>query len=77
MGVFFVVYEYVKNFEFLGCVENVLGICEWLELKGYKYVVIFDKDGFDFGMFFFLRFFWLFEVKMMVMEDMFWLCLLE
>lgn len=50
-GVFFVVYEYVKNFEFFGCVENVFGICEWLEFKGYKYVVIFDKDGFNSGIF--------------------------
>uniref|UniRef100_A0A7I4B448 Formate dehydrogenase, mitochondrial n=1 Tax=Physcomitrium patens TaxID=3218 RepID=A0A7I4B448_PHYPA len=47
LGVFFAAHEYAKNPEFLGCVENALGIREWLESKGHKYVVTSDKDGPD------------------------------
>jgi formate dehydrogenase len=45
LGVFFAAHEYAKNPEFLGCVENALGIREWLESKGHKYVVTSDKEG--------------------------------
>jgi hypothetical protein len=45
LGVFFAAHEYAKNPEFLGCAENALGIREWLESKGHKYVVTSDKDG--------------------------------
>lgn len=51
LGVFFAAHEYAKNPEFLGCVENALGIREWLESKGHKYVVTSDKDGPDSGTF--------------------------
>jgi formate dehydrogenase len=47
LGVFFAAHEYAKNPEFLGCVENALGIREWLESKGHKYVVTSDKNGPD------------------------------
>eukprot|EP00249_Psilotum_nudum_P009115 c21720_g1_i1 orf=398-1558(-) len=33
------------NPKFLGCVENALGIRDWLESKGHQYVVTSDKDG--------------------------------
>lgn len=49
LGVFFAAHEYAKNPEFLGCAENALGIREWLESKGHKYVVTSDKDGPDSG----------------------------
>lgn len=29
----------------LSCKENELGLREWLEEKGHKYVVVSDKDG--------------------------------
>lgn len=45
LGVFFAAHEYAKNPDFLGCAENALGIREWLESKGHKYVVTSDKDG--------------------------------
>ena len=45
LGVFFAAHEYAKNPDFLGCVENALGIREWLESKGHKFVVTSDKEG--------------------------------
>lgn len=50
VGVFYKVNEYVlMNFNFVGCVEGVFGIREWLELQGYQYIVTDDKDGLYFG----------------------------
>ena len=37
------------NPNFLWCVENALGIREWLESKGYQYIVTDDKEGLDCG----------------------------
>lgn len=50
MGVFYKANEYASmNPNFLGCVENALGICEWLESQGHQYIVTPDKDGPDCG----------------------------
>ncbi|KAL8475491.1 hypothetical protein ACS0TY_028226 [Phlomoides rotata] len=46
VGVFYNANEYASmNPNFLGCVENALGIREWLESQGHQYVVTADKDG--------------------------------
>ena len=46
MGVFYKGNEYASlNPNFLGCAENALGIREWLESKGHKYIVTDDKEG--------------------------------
>ncbi|XP_073060330.1 formate dehydrogenase, mitochondrial [Primulina eburnea] len=48
VGVFYNANEYASlNPNFLGCVENALGIREWLESKGHRYIVTSDKDGPD------------------------------
>ncbi|KAI4339544.1 hypothetical protein MLD38_024476 [Melastoma candidum] len=48
VGVFYKANEYAsKNPSFLGCVENALGIRDWLESKGHQYIVTDDKDGPD------------------------------
>eukprot|EP00249_Psilotum_nudum_P009117 c21720_g1_i3 orf=398-1558(-) len=46
VGVFYKGGKYAAdNPKFLGCVENALGIRDWLESKGHQYVVTSDKDG--------------------------------
>ncbi|KAG7559362.1 D-isomer specific 2-hydroxyacid dehydrogenase catalytic domain [Arabidopsis thaliana x Arabidopsis arenosa] len=46
VGVFYKANEYAyKNPNFLGCVENALGIRDWLESQGHQYVVTDDKEG--------------------------------
>ncbi|CAH8361760.1 unnamed protein product [Eruca vesicaria subsp. sativa] len=46
VGVFYKANEYAsKNPNFLGCVENSLGIREWLESQGHQYIVTDDKEG--------------------------------
>ncbi|KAK6129320.1 hypothetical protein DH2020_036928 [Rehmannia glutinosa] len=48
VGVFYKANEYASmNPNFLGCVENALGIREWLESQGHQYIVTPDKDGPD------------------------------
>ncbi|GAB2229795.1 hypothetical protein Drorol1_Dr00014051 [Drosera rotundifolia] len=48
VGVFYKANEYAaKNPNFVGCVERGLGIREWLESQGHKYIVTDDKDGPD------------------------------
>ncbi|CAN8256290.1 unnamed protein product [Cochlearia groenlandica] len=48
VGVFYKANEYAsKNPNFLGCVENALGIRDWLESKGHEYIVTDDKEGPD------------------------------
>ncbi|CAA0828508.1 Formate dehydrogenase- mitochondrial [Striga hermonthica] len=48
VGVFYKANEYASmNPNFLGCAENALGIREWLESQGHKYIVTPDKDGPD------------------------------
>ncbi|KAG7559363.1 D-isomer specific 2-hydroxyacid dehydrogenase NAD-binding domain [Arabidopsis thaliana x Arabidopsis arenosa] len=46
VGVFYKANEYAyENPNFLGCVENALGIRDWLESQGHQYVVTDDKEG--------------------------------
>ena len=46
VGVFYKANEYASlNPNFLGCVENALGIREWLESNGHQYIVTDDKEG--------------------------------
>ncbi|XP_004304613.1 PREDICTED: formate dehydrogenase, mitochondrial [Fragaria vesca subsp. vesca] len=46
VGVFYKANEYAKlNPDFLGCEENALGIRDWLESQGHKYIVTDDKEG--------------------------------
>ncbi|GLJ17840.1 hypothetical protein SUGI_0311950 [Cryptomeria japonica] len=46
VGVFYKANEYAsQNPNFLGCVENSLGIKEWLESNGHQYIVTDDKEG--------------------------------
>ncbi|XP_042489355.1 formate dehydrogenase, mitochondrial [Macadamia integrifolia] len=48
VGVFYKANEYASmNPNFVGCVENALGIREWLESKGHQYIVTDDKEGPD------------------------------
>ncbi|CAN6992803.1 unnamed protein product [Brassica oleracea var. botrytis] len=48
VGVFYKANEYAsKNPNFLGCVENSLGIRNWLESQGHQYIVTDDKEGPD------------------------------
>lgn len=48
VGVFYKANEYASmNPDFVGCVENALGIREWLESQGHQYIVTPDKDGPD------------------------------
>ncbi|KAL3813787.1 hypothetical protein ACJIZ3_015055 [Penstemon smallii] len=48
VGVFYKGNEYAsKNPNFLGCVENGLGIREWLESQGHQYITTSEKDGPD------------------------------
>ncbi|GFQ01754.1 formate dehydrogenase mitochondrial [Phtheirospermum japonicum] len=48
VGVFYKANEYASmNPDFVGCVENALGIREWLESQGHHYIVTPDKDGPD------------------------------
>ncbi|XP_059640223.1 formate dehydrogenase, mitochondrial [Cornus florida] len=48
VGVFYKANEYASmNPNFLGCVENALGIQDWLESKGHQYIVTDDKEGPD------------------------------
>lgn len=49
VGVFYKANEYAKNPNFLGCVENALGIRNWLESQGHQYIVTDDKEGPDCG----------------------------
>uniref|UniRef100_A0A0D3AJ35 Uncharacterized protein n=1 Tax=Brassica oleracea var. oleracea TaxID=109376 RepID=A0A0D3AJ35_BRAOL len=50
VGVFYKANEYAsKNPNFLGCVENSLGIRNWLESQGHQYIVTDDKEGPDCG----------------------------
>lgn len=37
------------NPNFVGCVENALGIRNWLESQGHEYIVTDDKEGPDCG----------------------------
>eukprot|EP00271_Cylindrocystis_brebissonii_P016379 TRINITY_DN39880_c0_g1_i1.p1 TRINITY_DN39880_c0_g1~~TRINITY_DN39880_c0_g1_i1.p1 ORF type:complete len:439 (-),score=84.63 TRINITY_DN39880_c0_g1_i1:23-1339(-) len=39
--------KYADNPKFLGCMENALGLKEWLEKKGHTFVVTDDKEGPD------------------------------
>jgi len=53
VGVFYKANEYAtKNPNFLGCVENALGIRDWLESQGHQYIVTDDKEGPDCGKYF-------------------------
>lgn len=46
VGVFYKAHEYAAmNPNFLGCIENALGIHKWLESKGHQYIVTDDKEG--------------------------------
>ncbi|XP_047082367.1 formate dehydrogenase 1, mitochondrial-like [Lolium rigidum] len=46
VGVFYKGGEYAaQNPNFVGCVENALGIRGWLESQGHQYIVTDDKDG--------------------------------
>ena len=46
VGVFYKGGEYAgQNPNFVGCVENALGIRSWLESQGHQYIVTDDKDG--------------------------------
>ncbi|XP_006656096.1 formate dehydrogenase 1, mitochondrial [Oryza brachyantha] len=46
VGVFYKAGEYADmNPNFVGCVEGALGIREWLESKGHRYIVTDDKEG--------------------------------
>ena len=46
MGVFYKAGEYAdKNPNFVGCVEGALGIRNWLESQGHRYIVTDDKEG--------------------------------
>lgn len=46
VGVFYNGNEYAtKNPDFVGCVENGLGIHDWLESEGHQYIVTADKEG--------------------------------
>ncbi|KAM0944263.1 putative formate dehydrogenase [Dioscorea sansibarensis] len=46
VGVFYKAREHAeKNPNFVGCVERGLGIREWLESQGHKYIVTDDKEG--------------------------------
>lgn len=46
VGVYYKANEYAtKNPNFLGCVENALGIRDWLESQGHQYIVTDDKEG--------------------------------
>ncbi|KAK4750545.1 hypothetical protein SAY87_004027 [Trapa incisa] len=46
VGVFYKANDYAtKNPNFVGCVENSLGIRDWLESQGHKYIVTDDKEG--------------------------------
>ncbi|CAH9137513.1 unnamed protein product [Cuscuta epithymum] len=48
VGVFYKANEYASlNPNFVGCVENALGIRHWLESQGHHYVVTHDKEGPD------------------------------
>lgn len=48
VGVFYKANEYASmNPNFLGCVENALGIRDWLETQGHQYIVTADKEGLD------------------------------
>lgn len=48
VGVFYKANEYASmNPNFVGCVENALGISNWLESQGHKYIVTDDKEGPD------------------------------
>ncbi|KAL2240513.1 UNVERIFIED_CONTAM: Formate dehydrogenase, mitochondrial [Sesamum indicum] len=48
VGVFYKANEYASmNPNFVGCVENALGIREWLESNGHQYIVTSDKEGPD------------------------------
>ncbi|OAY25819.1 formate dehydrogenase, mitochondrial [Manihot esculenta] len=48
VGVFYKANEYAAmNPNFLGCAEGALGIREWLESKGHRYIVTDDKEGPD------------------------------
>ncbi|XP_020414665.1 formate dehydrogenase, mitochondrial isoform X1 [Prunus persica] len=48
VGVFYKANEYAElNPNFLGCEERALGIKDWLESQGHKYIVTDDKDGPD------------------------------
>lgn len=50
VGVFYKANEYASmNPNFLGCVENALGIRDWLESQGHQYIVTPDKEGPDCG----------------------------
>ncbi|KAI7731168.1 hypothetical protein M8C21_006576, partial [Ambrosia artemisiifolia] len=50
VGVFYKAHEYAKmNPNFVGCVENALGIRDWLESQGHEYIVTDDKEGPDCG----------------------------
>lgn len=52
VGVFYKAHEYASlSPNFLGCVENALGIREWLESNGHQYIVTDDKEGPDCGEF--------------------------
>ncbi|XP_043723907.1 formate dehydrogenase, mitochondrial-like [Telopea speciosissima] len=46
VGVFYKGNEYASsNPNFVGCVENALGISQWLESQGHQYIVTDDKEG--------------------------------
>ncbi len=37
--------EYAKNPRYLNCVENGLGLRDWLTKLGHEYITTADKDG--------------------------------
>ncbi|OAY29916.1 formate dehydrogenase, mitochondrial [Manihot esculenta] len=46
VGVFYKANEYAAmNPNFLGCAEGALGIRDWLESQGHRYIVTDDKEG--------------------------------
>jgi hypothetical protein len=45
VGVFYKAHEYAKDPKFLGCMENALGLREWLVSKGHTFIATDDKEG--------------------------------
>lgn len=53
VGVFYKAHEYAKDPKFLGCVENGLGLKEFLKSKGHTYILTDDKEGDNCGTIFY------------------------
>jgi formate dehydrogenase len=45
VGVFYKAHEFAKDPKFLGCMENALGLREWLVSKGHTFIATDDKEG--------------------------------